>query len=777
MIIFGLTLYCVHEANAQMLTGYSNRVVTLDNSNDHFSLQVSQKNGQQDTQVSYVENLPLGNASSNVIEGAIPVDFQADNLVHDEKTGFVKASGNVMLVQEGRILRADEIVYDLKKDSVVASGNVVLNEDSGDIFYANQVTLKNSMKDGFVTTLHTYLSDGSRFVAETAQRKGATQTVMKKVVFTPCKVCEQGRAPAWQIRASTVRHDKEEKGISYKNARFEFFGVPVAYTPYFSHPDGTVNQKSGFLPPSAGYKSNLGAYVDTRYYWALSRDQDMTFGVKAFTKQAPMLTGQYRSRWENASLEVNGGITSSERMKNNSGVNVKANENVRGHALVAGVWNINNKWRAGTNLSIASDDQYMRQYGFNSKDVMENEIYAERFEGANYASARLIAFQDTRVRNNQEDQPFILPEIIASFRGQPNSIPILGGQWGVDSSYLGLRREGSGQDVDRYSLEGNWNRRLVSSYGVVTNLESSVRGDLYSVNDGHVIGDDKSNRGTRLFSQITGQASYPLVRNFESTQISVEPLLSITASTDLDNDNSIPNEDSQDVQIDASNIFESNRFPGYDRFEDKSQTTYGIRAGLYSHDGSYGNIFLGQSYRFDGDDAIFPVGSGLDQQSSDIVGQLSANYKGNYLFDYRFQLDSEKLHAQRHEVDSYIHQDRLTIGANYLFANALEGTNISENREQLGVDMSYYLAHDWRSRIGAIHDLGERSGLRESYLGVDYLGECISWALTGKRILTNNNSGDSSAEIFFSIGLKNLGEFKESDYKRDETKSCGMLSP
>ena len=45
-------------------------------------------------------------------------------------------------------------------------------------------------------------------------------------------------------------------------------------------------------------------------------------------------------------------------------------------------------------------------------------------------------------------------------------------------------------------------------------------------------------------------------------------------------DRDIPNEDSNDVQLDPSSLFEPNHFPGKDRLEDGIHATYGVRAGL-----------------------------------------------------------------------------------------------------------------------------------------------------------------------------------------------------
>src|SRR5690606_14234613 len=121
---------------------------------------------------------------------------------------------------------------------------------------------------------------------------------------------------------------------------------------------------------------------------------------------------------------------------------------------------------------------------------------------------------------------------------------------------------------------------------------------------------------TRGFAQAHWNVSYPFVKNFESLQWVVEPIASLTASTNVDQDEGVPNEDSRDFSLDPLNLFEPNRSPGYDLIEDRSRVTYGLRTGLHGHNGYSGEIFFGQSRRFDEDDNPFSTGSGLSEQES-----------------------------------------------------------------------------------------------------------------------------------------------------------------
>lgn len=708
-----------------------------------------------------------------------PVDLQADNLTHDESGQTITATGNVILVQAGRKVEADKIVYNLKQDVVTATGNVIYTDTNGDQHHADQVVFNDAMKQGMVDGLQSMLTDGSRFTAKHGEHHGEVSTIMYDATYTPCETCatDPDDDPLWQIRASEVKHDKQNKRVVYKNARFEVEGVPVAYVPYFAHPDGSVKRKSGFLTPSGGYKSDQGIFVESNYYWDIAPNRDMTVGIRAMTEDAPLAIAQYRQRWSNAYLQTDGNFTYSDRTDSVGGVKVHKDEELRGSLSADGRWDMNEKWRSGLTVDVTSDEQYRRQYDFENRDVLKNELYTERFSGRNYAIGRMIAYQDLRVEEDRGDQPNVLPEVHASFLGEPGSIPVIGGRWSLEGSMLGLRREAGGQDMNRLGAGIGWNRRLVSDFGLVSVLDAKARGEFYRTRDRDGAESDPSLKGhssqTRSFASFNVRSSYPVSKELKTmpAQLVIEPIAALTVSPEIGTNENVPNEDSQDVQIDASNLFEDNRFPGLDRVEDQTHATYGLRTGVYGNEGSFGDVFIGQSYRFEDENNPFALGSGLDEQASDVVGQVRGNYDGEetgYAVDYRFQLDNDSLVPQRHEVDASMHVSKFDLGSQYLYAKALDGTDITETREQITNSASYYINDKWRLTGAARHDLGSDPGLRQAALGVDYTGQCLSWSLTGKRNLTDEASGDSGTEVFFRIGLKNLGEFESAGFSLNE---------
>ena len=698
-------------------------------------------------------------------EEQIPVDFTADNLMHDEQAQVITASGNVILIQGARSVKADEIRYYMNEDKIVAMGNVILLDENGDTHMAEEAVLNNALKEGFIVGLRSYLAAGGRLTAEKAERKNQN-IIMTNASYTPCD-CEENENgdPDWQIRADELTYDEQAHRVSYKNAQFEIFGVPVFWTPYLAHSDGQIKRKSGLLSPAMGYDSDLGLTVQQDYYWNIAPDKDATVGIMLTTQELPVAVGQYRQRFENASLILDGSVTYSGRTDIVDGTDVLKDDEARGHLFAEGRWDINNKWRAGLDLELAADDQYLRQYDFSSEDVLENEIFVERFSGRNYAVGRALSFQDVRIREERVDQPNVLPEVIASFVGEPNQT--LGGRWKVDVSTLALQRDSDGQDMARFVLETNWQRRFESDLGLLTTADVNLRGDAYYTGDRELsaaaAGKSRDGSETRAFAQAHIVSSYPLVKDLETSQVVVEPLAALTLAPNINSRNGfIPNEDSQDVQLDASNLFNADRFPGKDRIEDSSRATYGLKTGIYEHSGSYLNAFVGQSYRFNDDDNPFPDGSGLARQESDVVGQLSGMYQDDYGFNYRYQLDSDKLSSQRHEFDGYANWDKLSLSTRYLYAKALEGTDIDGDREQIDTRVGYHLTPRWRVRGRGLYDLGDEPGLRKAGVGLDYFGCCVSFSLNAERSLTSDASGDSGTDITFRMGLKNIGEFETS---------------
>ena len=111
------------------------------------------------------------------------------------------------------------------------------------------------------------------------RRTGGLLNELSRVVYSACDLCKKDptRPPLWEIQAASAVQDTEHKTIEYRDATLLMDGIPVAYTPWFMHPDPSVPRQSGILPPVMGNSIQLGAFFGMPYYWVIDGQSDATF--------------------------------------------------------------------------------------------------------------------------------------------------------------------------------------------------------------------------------------------------------------------------------------------------------------------------------------------------------------------------------------------------------------------------------------------------------------------------------------------------------------------
>ena len=65
----------------------------------------------------------------------------------------------------------------------------------------------------------------------------------------------------------------------------KIYDFPVFYFPKFFHPDPTVKRQSGFLVPRFTDSSMVGFGSTIPYFWAMSKDKDMTISPKIYANE------------------------------------------------------------------------------------------------------------------------------------------------------------------------------------------------------------------------------------------------------------------------------------------------------------------------------------------------------------------------------------------------------------------------------------------------------------------------------------------------------------
>lgn len=694
------------------------------------------------------------------------IGFAADSVVYDQVADRVEAKGNVILDRDGYRLIADVVTWDRRSGVVMAEGNVRTISPAGDIVYGDRIELTDSLKDGAIDNILLVLADGGRLVANRGTRSDGKVT-LEQAAYTPCAVetadgCP--KEPTWQVKATKVKYDPVKERVSYDNARIELFGLPVVPLPGLSHSVNKVAE-TGILVPDIRYSRNNGLEVSLPYYWRLSENRDATLTGHVYTNVAPMVHGNYRALVSKGAYQIDAYGTYGSRI--GLGTALPDEENgLRGYIAATGRYQFNPEWSASASIRYASDRTFLRRYDISRDDRLRNNVTVERIDGNSYFAIRGWSVQTLRSSDTQGLVPVALPEIDFRLR---LADPVLGGTVKVQANSLALTRT-SGQDTQRAFASARWDRKWMLPGGQIITATGFARADAYHTDDNSLTSVLYRGEEGWQFRGIAATAvdvSWPLVGSgFGGTQL-FTPRVQIVASPTLSNLD-VPNEDARAVDLEDSNLFALNRFPGYDRFEDNVRITYGLDWQLDRRDLTI-KANVGQSYRLSNRASILPDGTGLSDRMSDVVGRVEVRWLDRVDVTTRFRIDKDDATLRRFELDATV-GSRQTYGTvGYLRLNRDVNGSLEDlrDREEIRFGGRVQISPYWSVFGSGIIDL---TGANEdplattdgftpirTRLGVAYDDDCLSVSITWRRDYQDTGDALQGDSILFRLSFRNLG--------------------
>ena len=699
------------------------------------------------------------------------VAFSADQLIYDENADTVTATGDVRMNREGYNLRADSVVWSRTTGEVRAIGNVRVISPAGDIAYGDSVVLEDNLRDGIVENLLLVLEDGGRLAAIQARRENGL-TILDRAAYTPCAVVTpEGcpKDPTWQINAVRVVHDPVRHRISYQGATLNLFGMPVLGLPGLSHPDGSQGGGSGLLVPEVRFSRRNGLELSVPYYLRLAPNRDATFTPHVYSDVLPMLEAEYRQLTSLGAFQLRGYVTHGSRLELDP-LALPApggNEGWRAYLEGNGRFQLSPAWSITGSARYVTDRTFLRRYDISRDDRLRSMINAERIGTDSYISIAGWAFQGLRITDVSGQQPIALPAIDAHWR-LPESY--FGGRVELQANSLAILRP-EGQDSQRAFASARWDRRSITSLGQELTLTAYARGDLYHANDTGLT-QTIIYRGTegwsgRFIGALAADLRWPLVGEFLNGTQRLTPRLQFVASPPTENMD-IPNEDARSVELEDSNLFALNRFPGYDRWEDGLRVTYGAD---WAADlpGVSIRANIGQSYRLNTRATILPPGTGLSDRFSDFVGRTNVRVGRRVNLVHRFRLDKDNLAIRRNEIDAVIggRQTYATIGYLRLDRDIDQSIEDLRDREEVRFGGRVRFARYWSVFGSTVVDLTNRDedplSLADGFepvrhrLGILYDDECIELGLTWRRDYETTGDASRGNTFLIRVALKNLG--------------------
>ena len=704
------------------------------------------------------------------------IGFEADRLEYQQESEVVTAIGNVVLRRDGQTVRADTVTWNRQSGQIVANGNIRFVDADGNQLYVDKLELTDELRAGAMENMLLALREGGRLAAERGTRAENGTVILERAAYTGCEVEDEAgcpRRPSWRITARQVVYDPNAKTVRFNGARLELFGVRLIPLPgLLVATDGRA--VSGPLIPDIRLSASNGVELNETYYHRISDNRDIAVTGYVYTKALPMVSAQYRALTEKGAYQVTGYVTRSEVIPI-GGVSTGRSDEWRGYLYSNGKFQLDPKWSVTYSGRIASDRTFLRRYDISRDDRLRSMFDVERIDDNSYLSISGWATQTMRIGESQGQQPFALPLI--DYRRRIRD-PLLGGQIELQANTLALTRT-TGQDTQRAFASANWSLRKLTGMGQEVTLTALVRGDVYHSDQNWLTNPAyRGNQGWESRGVAIGavDVKWPFVGTFMGGTQVLTPRIQFVGTPRIRN-LAIPNEDARAIELEDSNLFALNRFPGYDRVEDGARFTYGFDW-QWERPSWRVSTTIGQSYRLSDKPQLFPAGTGLSDRFSDFVGRTEVRYRDFFKLTHRFRLDKDSLAFRRNEVDATIGSQRTYLEVGYLrldrdinFNGLIPPLTAApedlRDREELRLSARVAFAKYWSLFGAGVFNLTNREedprlgsdgfqALR-TRLGAAYQDDCMEIAFTWRRDYVTTGDAQRGNTFQLHFALRNLG--------------------
>ncbi|MFC0243291.1 LPS-assembly protein LptD [Rhodopseudomonas telluris] len=739
---------------------------------------------------------------------------QATEVNYDYNNKRVSAVGNVQMFYNGTSVEADRLVYDQNTKRLRAEGNVRMTDATGRITYANMLDLSDDYRDGFVDSLRVDTAEDTRIAASRADRTDGDYNVFQNGVYTACAPCKDNpkKPPLWQVKGARIIHDQTDKMLYFENAQLEFFGVPMAYLPYFSTPDPTVKRKTGFLMPFLTSNSTFGVGFEVPFYWALAPDYDLTLTPRITTKQGVLMQAEFRQQLLNGAYQIRAyGISQSDP---SAFAGQPGDRNFRGGVDTQGQFALNDKWVFGWEGVLLSDraffldyrlSQYRDSWGtfLNQTTEATSQIYLTGVGNRSYFDLRAIHYLGWAAADIQGQIPVIHPVLDYSKTLDHN---IFGGEFSYKTNFTSLSRQTAQFDpittiantsglclntsadpaarmpsscllrgipgtYTRASFEGQWRRSFTDSWGQIWTPFASLRADAIDssisnqpgVSNYLPVGDTQA---FRVMPTVGLEYRYPFINVQPWGTTTIEPIAQVIIRPNETYAGKLPNEDAQSMVFDTSNLFSVDKFSGYDRVEGGGRANVGIQATTQFDRGGAINVLFGQSYQLFGmnsyavkDITNTGLDSGLATPRSDYVARVSYSPNSTYKFTTRARFDEATGAVNRFEAEASASFNRWSISTIYGSYAAQPDLGFLTRRQGILTTGSVKVASNWVVSGGARWDL-EANRINQYIVGAGYVDDCFVLALnyvTGYAYTNYGTTPTLNHSVMLQIGLRTIG--------------------
>ena len=593
--------------------------------------------------------------------------------------------------------------------------------------------------------------NSSRGDAKAILFEGQDKKRLKEARYT---TCEAG-VDDWYIKASEIELDDFTESGTAKNARVEFKGVPLLYTPWLSFSFNN-ERKSGLLAPTVGTTSRSGFETLIPYYINIAPDMDATVGVRYLSKRGAQLQGEFRYLGENYS-----GINNLEYLNNDS-----LSGEQRYYANISHNHNLGAGWSAGYNIEKVSDDQYFSE--MSTRIISTSRVNLPQEGRVDYVG-------DVWRFNGLVQKYQTLDEVNFPYERLPQLTLTADKQWDYFDTdlysqwaYFDRNRDAPlAATGSRLTVYPSISVPFTQSYGYIT-PKLGVHATNYRLNDnnftvgGNTFSNNSDNRTLPIFSLDSGlffERDVNIVKN--SYTQTLEPRLFYVYIPEKNQDR-LPVFDSALADLNLTTLFTENQFTGNDRINNANQLSLAFTTRMIDNDTGTERIAatIGQRYYFDDQNVTLPGSIASEDNSSDIIAALTARLSNQWNLDAFWQYNTDDAGMVRSNILARYNPEPgklLNIGYRYT----------QQFLEQVNVSGQWPLSQGWYG-VGRFNYSIREKTLIESLAGLEYDAGCWQARTVIQRVETA--TADANYGLFFQLelgGLASIGSNPLNLLRRD----------
>jgi LPS-assembly protein len=481
-----------------------------------------------------------------------------------------------------------------------------------------------------------------------------------------------------------------------------------------------------------------------------------------------------------------------------------ANKDFRGEVASVGEFWLNEKWRWGWDITAVSDKFYLDDYDINIENRYDvnSAVYLTGEGEKSWFDMRAIYFQGLVSADVQEQLPIIHPVLDYDYVVDH---PVMGGELGWNVNLTSLSRQQAAfdqianfgdpfitcdgqsflstprdsciqQGIDgtytRLSADVYWKKTITDRIGQQWTPFGYLRGDLAwtDLDDDETpvqFVDANNEFLARGIPAIGLDYRYPFMASMTWGSQIIEPIAQVILRPGVQQAGDLPNEDAQSLVYDDTNLFQWDKFSGYDRIESGSRANVGLQYTLMTNGGGYYNALFGQSYALfgsnpyeDPDMANIGLDSGLDKDAADYVGRISAQPIRNLSLSSSMRFDEDDFALKRLELNATGTVGRVTTTLIYGRFDRQPALGL-ERREGIYNRTAVKLSDYWTASGGTVYDIDEHK-VSSAFLGMSYLDECFGMGVNVSRSFSQSGNQEPVTKVMFQLSLRTLGDIKFS---------------